>query len=542
MSGNGFCWGRMGLMLSLMCTSGLLRGGEPGSGWTSFRNGGSSAAHGSFPVAWSPEKNVAWQIELPGYGQSSPVVLSGRVFVCSVIGPQKEECCVSCLELGSGKVLWTYRQAAAVTGPSNYSAARSAPTPVVDARAAYCFFEGGDIVALSHTGELLWKRNLAADYGPFLNNHGLGSSPTQTDDLVILNLEHRGPSCLLALQKQTGATAWRAERPSGSSWTSPIVAEINGEQQVIVSSAGSVTAWSPLDGTRLWTVGGLAGNSVPSPAAVDSRLFVGARVPEFGSTQDAAQSNLCLSLGGNPGQAPAVLWRASKSFCDYASPVVNGSYVYYLNNVGVLSCLQTDTGRLEYMERLGTTCWATPVVAGPYTWFFGKDGSTHVVKGGASFERVSVNLLWDPVNPPKPESYREGEGSAYGPPAATENARTGGVADAPSDPAKAPAEGRRGGPATGMLAVLMKADANADGLISEQELPAEFREMLPRVDLNGDKSIDGAEMKSMEESFRKRREGSRESARDPIVYGVAAADGNFVIRTGTRIYCVRTDN
>jgi hypothetical protein len=93
-----------------------------------------------------------------------------------------------------------------------------------------------------------------------------------------------------------------------------------------------------------------------------------------------------------------------------------------------------------------------------------------------------------------------------------------------------------------MLAVLMKADANADGLISEQELPAEFREMLPRVDLNGDKSIDGAEMKSMEESFRKRREGSRESAGDPIVYGVAAADGNFVIRTGTRIYCVRTDN
>jgi hypothetical protein len=43
----------------------------------------------------------------------------------------------------------------------------------------------------------------------------------------------------------------------------------------------------------------------------------------------------------------------------------------------------------------------------------------------------------------------------------------------------------------------------------------------------------------MEESFRKRREGSKDSARDPIVYGVAAADGAFVIRTGTRLYCVR---
>ncbi|MFM8726236.1 MAG: hypothetical protein ACKON9_14055, partial [Planctomycetaceae bacterium] len=87
--------------------------------------------------------------------------------------------------------------------------------------------------------------------------------------------------------------------------------------------------------------------------------------------------------------------------------------------------------------------------------------------------------------------------------------------------------------------MLKKADANADGVVSEQELPAEFREMLPRVDLNGDRSLDAAELTAMEESFRKRREGSRESARDPIVYGVAASDGLFVIRTGTRIYCIQ---
>ncbi|MFM7831948.1 MAG: PQQ-binding-like beta-propeller repeat protein, partial [Planctomycetaceae bacterium] len=145
---------------------------------------------------------------------------------------------------------------------SNYSASRAAPTPVVDASGVYCFFEGGDVLALSHSGELLWKRDLVAEYGRFQNNHGLGSSPTQTDDLVILNIEHRGPSFLLALQKRTGATVWRSERPSGTSWTSPIVAEFGGELQVIVSSAGSVTGWSPRDGVQLWTVGGLAGNSV----------------------------------------------------------------------------------------------------------------------------------------------------------------------------------------------------------------------------------------------------------------------------------------
>ena len=68
---------------------------------------------------------------------------------------------------------------------------------------------------------------------------------------------------------------------------------------------------------------------------------------------------------------------------------------------------------------------------------------------------------------------------------------------------------------------------------------AEFKEMMTRVDLNKDNLIDAEELKAMEESFRKRREGSKDSARDPIVYGVAAADGAFLIRTGTRLFCVR---
>ena len=61
---------------------------------------------------------------------------------------------------------------------------------------------------------------------------------------------------------------------------------------------------------------------------------------------------------------------------------------------------------------------------------------------------------------------------------------------------------------------------------------------IRHVDLTEDNAIAAAEMKAMEESFRKRREGSQALARDPIVYGVAAADGAFIIRTGTRLFCV----
>ena len=90
-----------------------------------------------------------------------------------------------------------------------------------------------------------------------------------------------------------------------------------------------------------------------------------------------------------------------------------------------------------------------------------------------------------------------------------------------------------------MAATLLKSDSNGDGKIAESELPAEFKEMMARVDLNKDSLIDAEELKAMEERFRKRREGSKDSARDPIVYGVAAADDSLVIRTGTRLFCVR---
>lgn len=40
---------------------------------------------------------------------------------------------------------------------------RAAPTPVVDEKAIYAFFESGDLIALSHSGETLWKTSLASE-------------------------------------------------------------------------------------------------------------------------------------------------------------------------------------------------------------------------------------------------------------------------------------------------------------------------------------------------------------------------------------------
>jgi len=531
-------------------------GESSASSWTEFRNGGSSHSAAQLPVSWSAEKGIAWHKELPGYGQSSPVIFNNRIYVTSVVGPMKDECQILCLDLNSGEQIWTWSQEASAKAASNYMASRAAPTPMVGASGVFAFFEGGDLVGLNHDGSVKWHRSLTGDYGKFENNHGLGSSPTQTTELVIVNIEHKGPSYLLAVKKSTGETLWKVDRPSGSSWTSPIVVNHDGNEQIVVSSAGTVNSYAVSDGKQLWTVGGLSGNSVPSPTAVGPYLFVGARIPEFGSAQEASRSNLCLRLDSSSNGQHEVVWRANKAVCDYASPVIDRDCAYYLNNVGVLFCVNSVTGETHYTERLGTTCWATPVVSGENVFFFGKDGKTQVIRSGPTFERVSINLLWDPKNAPAPESYTENQdgGHAHGSsrdgsevknadrvsPQDENTAEGEPAVEAKSQLFKGgPPSGRRGRSGGGMAAMLLKSDANGDGKISEAELPAEFKEMMARVDLNKDAVIDAEELKAMEESFRQRREGSKDSARDPIVYGVAAADGAFVIRTGTRLYCVR---
>lgn len=496
-----------------LCSAEELQGKK---NWTSFRNGGDSKLTGELPTKWSASDGIAWERELTGYGQGTPVIYQGKVYVTSVVGPMKEVSRVTCFDLANGNEIWSEAFDSATQSESNYMHSRAAPSPTVDQDGVYAFFEGGDLVSLAHDGEKKWSKNLSEMYGPFKNNHGLGSSLAQSEELLFLNLEHQGPSRLLAINKQTGETQWEVERPSGSSWSSPIVISSSNAESVVVSSAGSVAAYDASTGKEQWALSGLEGNSVPSPTFDGSNVLIGARLPEFGSTTEAGKSNLCLQLTAD-GKFD-VRWRAKKVFSDYSSPVVADGAVYYLNKSGVLFCLDLETGEPHYTQRLGVECWATPLVANGHVYFFGKSGDTVVVKAGPVFEKVAVNQLWDPSNPPKPESYVEHQGSGHG------QGRPGG--------------GRRGG----MMAMLMKGDANEDGILTKDEIPEPFQEMLPRIDLNMDGSLDAEELKAMQESFQKRREGSREGARDPIVYGIAAADGTILVRTGTRLYAINQES
>src|SRR5262249_37572556 len=160
----------------------------------------------------------------------------------------------------------------------------------------------------------LWSRSLVKDYGEFKGNHGLGSSPAQTDDALILLVDHSGPSYLLAVAKKTGQNLWKTERKSRGSWASPVVAERAGKPEIIVSSNGSVAGYDVASGNLLWELDGLSGNTIPSASVSANLVLVGAGIPKGGDADGAAKSNCCLKLtdkNGTPGYE--LVWAAAKA-------------------------------------------------------------------------------------------------------------------------------------------------------------------------------------------------------------------------------------
>jgi outer membrane protein assembly factor BamB len=381
----------------LVALAWMASGDAAGDTWPGFRGDGSSRTTArDLPLEWSAKHNLAWKVELPGYGQSSPVVWGGRVFLTAVDGAEKERCLVLALDAAGGKELWRKEFAASQKGKNNPSTSRAASTPVADKDGVYAFFESGDLVGLTHTGDVKWRRSLVKEYGELQNHHGLASSLAQTDKAVIVLVEHRGPSYLLAVEKATGKNLWKAERAKGLSWTSPVVTEQGGRPTVLVSSNGSLAGYDADTGKELWSLDKLSGNLIPSPVVAGGLVIVGAG--ESGLTTDlkaAARSNCCVRLtmkDGRPGCQ--LVWQGKRAICHHASPVAHRGCVYLVTKAGVLHCLDLETGEEHFAQRLGGTCWATPVAAGDQVFLFGKDGVTTVIKAGPKCEKVATNRLW----------------------------------------------------------------------------------------------------------------------------------------------------
>ena len=379
--------------------------GQP-SAWPAFLGQGAATPDpAAIPVQWTPE-SPQWIADLPGHGQSSPVVYGGRAFVTAVSGREKEALHVLGFDLKTGEELWHSTTDSSDPVENSLYVSRSAPTPCVDAKAVYAFFESGDFHAFRHDGTPLWHVALWEKFGRYQGQFGLGSSPCQTaDTLFVLVDDTDGPSYLVAISKADGSVTWKTDRGENrKSWSSPAIVPVDGAPQVVVSSGGGVQGYDPATGEELWALDDVGGNTAATPVPYftkdggDGRFLIAASAGRGGESADAARvSNGAVTVTAtDDGFVAEKQWVNEDLSVSWASPIVHDGRAYWVNRQGVLFCLNAETGERLYASRTPSGgCWATPLAVGERLYLFGKDGVTATVATGDEYKQLAESRLWE---------------------------------------------------------------------------------------------------------------------------------------------------
>jgi outer membrane protein assembly factor BamB len=222
--------------------------------WPQFRGvNGSCVAAGDqkLPAEIGPEQNVLWKTALPP-GHSSPIVWGERIFLTAM---RDQKLLTMGLDRASGKVLWEAVAPYQSLEKIHQIGSHAQPTPATDGERLISFFGSSGLLCYDTAGKLLWRLPL----GPFKNNLGAGSSPILAGDLVLLNQDHDIDSFLLAVDKRTGKVAWKVDRSEFPvSYATPLIWEVNGKKQVVISGSLRIAGYDLSSGKELWTVTGMA--------------------------------------------------------------------------------------------------------------------------------------------------------------------------------------------------------------------------------------------------------------------------------------------
>jgi outer membrane protein assembly factor BamB len=401
--------------LAVLACLGLLTGSaNAGDSWTSFQNGGAVELADPLPTSWKPEADVAWTTAIKGYGQSSPVIWKGQIYVTSVEGPKKETFHITAFSLADGKELWRHEIKNSSPQESTTYVSRAAPTPAADAAGVVCFFEGGNVVALTHEGKVRWERDLVKDYGAIESRHGISASIEQDDKAIFAWVERSAEPYVMAIDKTNGETIWKVPGLGTTSWASPRLVPVEGGQHLVLSSIGHLAGLDPKTGDKLWSLDEIAGNSTPTPMpAGEGRFLIGATTgqgPSANAKANESNGMVAISRTADSKWQGAWVWHAARATSSFGSPIVAHGHAYFVNRTGVLYCLDEKTGEEKYAQRSGDSIWATPVATKDHLLLFGKGGTVTAVALGDKFEKLGETAAWESTGGPKP---MEGEG---GPP------------------------------------------------------------------------------------------------------------------------------
>jgi len=384
------CFSRLPLFLlaaSLWSFGPALRA-EDWPGWRGPRGDGTSAEK-QVPVHWDATKGegVAWVVEIPGEGYSSPIVLGKRVFVTSA-QPETEERLLLCLDRDTGKELWRRTVLTSFLEKKHRENSYASSTPATDGKRVFVsFLDGADAVIAAY--DLDGKQQWVARPGEFHSVHGFSSSPVVFEDKVIVNGDHDGEAWIAAISREDGHTLWKIDRENKTrSYCTPLIRDLAGKTQMVLSGSKCVASYDPRTGARNWIIDG------PTEQFVASMVYNPKHDMLFMTAGFPAHHILGIKPDGQGNVTDSkIVWRTTKGASYVPSPISEGDYFLVVNDGGIASCFHAATGEMYWQERVGPHAHSSIVSANGLVYFTTDDGATTVVKPGPTFEIVTHNAL-----------------------------------------------------------------------------------------------------------------------------------------------------
>jgi len=352
----------------------------------------------NLPVKWSTSENVAWKLAVPERSGSTPIVWAEHLFLNVGEG---SELSLWAVDRGRGVVRWKRP-----LGGGNRRMMKqqmSSPSPVTDGRAVWIMTGTGVLKAFDFEGKELWGRDIQKEYGRFGLQWGYASSPLLHEDSLYVQVLHGmhtdDPSYLLRIDKATGKTLWRVERPttarfeSPDAYTTPALLRYGTNTEVVITGGDVITGHELATGKELWRADGLNPRNngdfriVASPVVLGDMIFAPSRERPLLALKSGGRGNVTSSH---------VLWSFNNG-PDVPTPVSDGTYLYSINDRGIMYCLDAKTGQTVYgPQRLRNATYSgSTILADGRIYITDEDGVTSVVQTGPKFALLAENDLGD---------------------------------------------------------------------------------------------------------------------------------------------------
>lgn len=363
----------LAVLISLSLACGALAGN-----WPAWRgpHGTGAGDEKDVPLTWSAEENVGWKVELPGPGNSTPVVWGEKVFVsCANDGGRMRS--LLCYDRKDGKLLWAktvvYRTAEKTHKLNPYCSA----SPVTDGERVVVWHGSAGLHCYDMDGKEQWKKDL----GEFEHIWGNASSPVIYKDAVILNAGPGMRTFLASFDKSTGEELWRRTIEDATSkkvdefrgsWSTPVLLQQDGRDLMALSMPKRLIAFDPSDGKTVWSSEGLSLLAYTSPLVAEG-VVVG-----MSGYQGPA---IAVKIGGQGDVTDSHrLWRqVDKNPQRVGSGVIVDGHIYILNENGVAWCIDLQTGEKQWEHRLGGRTWGSMSHVGGRLYVSNDAGTTYVL-------------------------------------------------------------------------------------------------------------------------------------------------------------------